>query len=129
MILFPQKLPSSSKVCLFLPAGEYHEISLLFVAFLLKKKGMPLIYLGANIPFDELKTVVSVKKPDYLYTHVTTAGPGFNADKFLSTLHKEFRDYPMIISGRLTNSYVKKIPAGITFKKSLKEVKEFIMSL
>ena len=123
------KINKSLKVCLFLPAGEYHELSLLFVAFLLKKKGVPTLYLGTNMPFEELKMITSLKKPDYLYTHITTAGPGFNADKFLSTLHKEFRNYPTIISGRITNSYVKKIPPGIEFKKSLKEVKEFIMSL
>jgi MerR family transcriptional regulator, light-induced transcriptional regulator len=123
------KTTSSSKVCLFLPAGEYHELSLLFVAFLLKKKGVPLIYLGANIPFDELKSVTSIKNPGYLYTHITTAGLSFNGDKFLSILHKEFKNYPTIISGRFTNSYVKKIPPGITFKKSFTEVKEFITSL
>ena len=123
------KTTSSSKVCLFLPAGEYHELSLLFVAFLLKKKGIPVIYLGANIPFDELKTVTSVKKPAYLYTHLTTAGRSFNLDRFLSILNKEFRNYPTIISGRLTNSYVKKIPPKITFKKSLAEVREFIAGL
>ena len=120
---------SSPKVCLFLPEGEYHELSLLFVAFLLKKKGVPVIYLGANIPFEELKSVTSVKKPDYLYTHLTTAGLSFNFDKFLSTLNKDFRKFPIIISGRLTNSYVKKIPQKIIFKKSLAEVKEFINTL
>lgn len=123
------KKTSSVKVCLFLPEGEYHELSLLFVAFMLKKKGIPVIYLGANIPFEELNSVILVKKPDYLYTHLTTAGLSFNFDKFLSTLNKDFRKIPIIISGRLTNSYVKKIPQKITFKKSLAEVKEFISTL
>jgi MerR family transcriptional regulator, light-induced transcriptional regulator len=122
----PTKTTSSAKVCLFLPAGEYHEIALLFVAFLLKKKGIPVIYLGANIPFDELKSVTSVKKPALLYTHITAPGESFNLDRFLSTLRKEFRKYPSIISGRATHSYIKKIPPKISFKKSLTEVREFI---
>ncbi|MEP6950987.1 MAG: MerR family transcriptional regulator [Ginsengibacter sp.] len=123
------KTTSSLKVCLFLPPGEYHELSLLFVAFLLKKKGIPFIYLGANIPLEELKTVTSIKKPDYLYTHITTMGQSFNADKFLSILNKDFRNYPTLISGRFTNAYVKKIPPRVTFKKSLIEVRDFISSL
>jgi MerR family transcriptional regulator, light-induced transcriptional regulator len=123
------KITSSSKICLFLPEGEYHEISLLYVAFLLKKKGVPITYLGANIPLAELKTVVDVKKPDYLYTHVTTTGPGFNFEKFVASMNKEFKNIPVIISGRLTSAYVKKIPQKITFKKSLADVKEFINSL
>ena len=123
------KTTSSSKVCLFLPEGEYHELSLLFVAFLLKKKGVPFIYLGVNIPFSELKTVTAIKKPDYLYSHVTTAGLSFNAEKFFATLHKDFRNYSTIISGRITGYYVKKIPPKVVFKKSLNEVKEFVASL
>ena len=125
----PTKKTTAKKVCLFLPEGEYHEISLLFVAFLLKKKGVPFIYLGANIPFEELRSVTEVKKPDYLYTHLTTAGLSFNFDKFLSTLNKDFRKFPIVISGRLTSSYVKKIPQKIIVKRSLAEVKEFISSL
>ena len=123
------KKTSSTKVCLFLHEHEYHELSLLFVAFLLKKKGIPVIYLGANIPLKELKTVVAAKKPDYLYTHVTTGGPSFNFEKFLSTLNKDFRMLSIIVSGRLTTTYVKKIPQKITFKKSLAEVREFIGTL
>lgn len=123
------KITSSSKICLFLPEGEYHEISLLYVAFLLKKKGVPITYLGANIPLAELKTVVDVKKPDYLYTHVTTTGQGFNFEKFVASMNKEFKNITIIISGRLTSAYVKKIPQKITFKKSLADVKEFINSL
>jgi len=125
----PTQQTSLPKVCLFLPEGEYHEISLLFVALLLKKKGVPVIYLGANIPFDELTVAVKMKNPDYLYTHITTAGPAFNFEKFLFTLHEEFRPYPVVISGLLTQSYAKKIPQKITFKKSLAEVREFISAL
>ena len=125
----PTKTTSFSKVCLFLPEGEYHELSLLFVAFLLKKKGISFIYLGASIPFEELKNVTSVKKPAYLYTHITTAGQSFNVDKFLSVLNKDFRSYTTVISGRFTSSYVKKIPPKIAFKRSLNEVREFITSL
>jgi DNA-binding transcriptional MerR regulator len=120
---------SPVKVCLFLPEGEHHELSLLFVAFLLKKKGINLIYLGADISLDELKTIVEIKKPDYLYTHLTTAGQGFNFERFLALLKKNFRNIPIIISGRLTNAHVKKIPQKIVFKKSLREVKEFVNNL
>lgn len=123
------KAVSHLKVCLFLPEGEHHELSLLFVAFLLKKKGINLIYLGANIPMVELKTVVTIKKPDYLYTHITTAGQNFNFEKFLALLNKDYRNIPTIISGRLTNAHVKKIPQKIVFKRSLQEVKEFVHSL
>ncbi len=125
----PAKIKSSAKVCLFLPEGEYHELALLLVSYLLKKKGIQIFYLGAHTPFKELETVTSYKNPDYLYTHVTSASQNFNFEKFILTLGKKFGGYPTIISGRLTNSYLKKLPPNVSFKKSLSEVKEFIDNL
>ena len=125
----PIKIKSPVKVCLFLPEGEYHELALLLVAYLLKKKGIQTFYLGAHTPFSELENVTDYKKPDYLYTHVTSASQNFNFEKFVLTLSKKFGKYPTIISGRLTNSYLKKLPPQTIFKKSLAEVKEFIANL
>ena len=125
----PTKIKSPVKVCLFLPEGEYHELALLLVAYLLKKKGIQTFYLGAHTPFSELENVTDYKKPDYLYTHVTSASQNFNFEKFVLTLSKKFGKYPTIISGRLTNSYLKKLPPQTIFKKSLAEVKEFIANL
>ncbi len=123
------KTTSKAKFCLFLPEGEYHEISLLFVDFLFKQKGIKNIYLGANIPFEELKTIVEIKKPDYLYTHLTAAGEDFNFEHFINQLHNAFPDIKTIISGRIASSYEKEIPENISFKKSINELKEFISSL
>ncbi len=120
---------ASVKICLFLPEGEYHELSLLLVSYLLKREGIGIIYLGAHTPFKELENIADYIKPDYLYTHITSASQNFNFEKFIATLGQKFSNYPTIISGRLTNSYIKKLPPKILFKKSLTEVKEFIDNL
>ncbi|MEO7961651.1 MAG: MerR family transcriptional regulator [Ginsengibacter sp.] len=118
---------SSKTVCLFLPEGEYHEVSLLLVNYLLRKKGVHTIYLGAHSPFAEVGTIVKHRNPDFLYTHITSASQNFNFDKFITTLHKEFSEVSnIIISGRLTKTYIKKLPPGIIFKNTLGEVREFI---
>ncbi|MDQ6844443.1 MAG: MerR family transcriptional regulator [Bacteroidota bacterium] len=120
---------STRQVCLFLPEGEYHELALLLVCYLLKKKGIRTIYLGAHTPFRELEAITEHKDISHLYTHVTSASQGFNFEKFLLTLSKNFNKYLTIISGRPTNSYTKKIPPKIIFKRSLSEVRDFIDSL
>ncbi|MEO6289510.1 MAG: MerR family transcriptional regulator [Ginsengibacter sp.] len=125
----PFKKKQPTKVCLFLPEGEYHELALLFVCYMLKKKGVSTVYLGAHTPFKELATVTEIKKPDYLYTHLTSASQNFHFEKFLSELNKKFGKYPVVISGRLNKSYSKKLPSKIIFKRSLAEVKEFIDNL
>jgi DNA-binding transcriptional MerR regulator len=122
-------LKSSKKMLLFLPEGEYHELGLLFMYFLLKNRGIYVLYLGANVPISDVEYVVNFKKPDYLYSHLTTVGQNFNFEKFLSSITIKFKGIPIVISGQLTNTYEKKILPPITFKRSFPEVMEFITSL
>ncbi len=113
-------------VLLFLPEGEYHEIGLLFMDYLLKSRGVSTIYLGSNVPIKDVTYVVSLQNPDYLYSHLTTVGHNFNFDKFINNLSQQFPKIPSIISGQLTNTYQKKIQPPLSFKKSFAEVMEFV---
>ncbi|UEG50547.1 MerR family transcriptional regulator [Ferruginibacter lapsinanis] len=120
---------TDKKVLLFLPEGEHHELGLLFINYLLRRRGVATIYLGANIPMQDVDYVVKLKKPTHIYSHLTAISHSFNFDKFISTLTKWFAGTPVIISGQLTTTYSKKIPAPIAFKKSLSSVMDFITSL
>ncbi len=119
----------NKSVLLFLPENEYHELSLLFMNYMLKNKGVSTIYLGCSIPLKDVEYLAQLKKPDYIYTHLTTVGSKFNFDKFIVSLSKSFPKTPVIISGHLTNTYEKKILPPINFKKSYAEVMEFLAEL
>ncbi len=123
----PVKVDKS--VLLFLPEGEYHELGLLFVHYILKTKGVNCIYLGSSISIADTEFVTKLKKPDYIYTHLTSCCSKFNFDKFISSLTKKFNDTPVIISGQLTQTYAKKIVPPIYLKKSFSEVMDFVSSL
>lgn len=116
-------------VLLFLPEGEYHEIGLLYVQYLLKSRGINTIYLGANIPLEDVQYVAELKRPDYIFSHLTSVSSGFSFERFLLQLTKKLDKYPVIISGMLTQAYEKRIPAKINFKRNLGEVMEFIASI
>lgn len=116
----------NKSVLLFLPETEYHELSLLFMNYMLKNKGVTTIYLGCSIPLKDVEYLAKLKKPDYIYTHLTSVGTRFNFDKFIATLSIYFPKTPVIISGQLTNTYEKKILPPINFKKSYAEVMEFL---
>jgi len=109
-------------VLLFLPEGEHHELGLLYICYLLKSRGIKTLYLGADVPIADLEFVCKAKKPDYLYTHITSAPGSFNFDKFLTQAHARMENYPMIISGQQTLTYKKPLPPKISFKTSLQEV-------
>lgn len=116
-------------VLLFLPEGEYHELGLLFIQYLLKSRGAQTLYLGANVPLEDVDYVVKIKKPDFLYTHLTSVSNSFSFERFLNNMTSLFNDTPIIISGRLTQAYEKRIPSRINFKRSLSEVMEFLSTI
>lgn len=116
-------------VLLFLPEGEHHELGLLFMYYMMKNRGVNIIYLGANVPVKDVAFVAKIKKPEIIYTHLTATSSNFNFEKFLSTLHIQVPDIQIVISGHLTLLYHKKVPTGISFKKSLPEVMEYISLL
>ncbi|MDI9363660.1 MAG: MerR family transcriptional regulator [Flavobacterium sp.] len=122
-------ITSNKTILLFLPEGEHHELGLLFIYYLLKTRGVKVIYLGANVPLKDVAFVATLKKPTHLYTHLTAVAQNFNFDKFLVNAHHHFFDGKLIVSGLLTQHYKKKVPNNIAFKKSLGEVMEYLATL
>ncbi len=122
-------LKLNKTILLFLPEGEYHELGLLFMYYILKSRGTNVIYLGTSIPLHDVEYVANLKKPDYLYCHLTTVGQNFNFDRFLANVSKKFSHIPIIVSGQLTNTYEKKIHPPVYFKRSYSEVMEFVATL
>ena len=116
-------------VLLFLPEGEHHEIGLLFVCFLLKSKGINVIYMGANSPISDVHYVSQVKNVDYIYCHLTCAANNFNLEKFISKVAKLQDHVPLIISGSLSQNYHKTLPEKVILKQSFQDVKAFIAGL
>jgi MerR family transcriptional regulator, light-induced transcriptional regulator len=122
-------LMPDKKVILFLPEGEHHELGLLYIYYLLKSRGVQVIYLGANVPLSDLEFIIQSKKPDFVYTHLTCITGNFNYEKYLHQVHQAVHDTPLIISGQLARDCSKKAPAGVHFKRSLPEVLEFIAAI
>jgi DNA-binding transcriptional MerR regulator len=122
-------LSPDKKVLLFLPEGEHHELGLLYIYYLLKSRGVQVIYLGSNVPLPDLEFITRSKRPDFIYTHLTCITGNFNYEKYLHQVHQSVHDTPLVISGQLARCSVKKPPNGVYLKKSLQEVLEFIAAI
>ncbi len=114
---------------LFLPEGEYHEIGLLYLYYLLKSRGIKVLYLGANVPLKDLEFIAKLKKPAFLFTHLTSVANNFNFERFLNNVNLRMPNFPVLVSGTLTQQYKKRIPENISFKKSIGEVIEYLSTL
>ncbi|RXK59435.1 MerR family transcriptional regulator [Lacibacter luteus] len=119
-----------SKILLFLPENEHHEVGLLFLHYILKARGFKVIYLGANVPMKDLEFVVENLKPNFIYTHLTTVIKEFNFDKFLQQVKNKFPYQQILMSGTLLKAFEKKaLPSNIRVLKSFDEVNDFIRQL
>ncbi|HET6765782.1 MAG TPA: MerR family transcriptional regulator [Chitinophagaceae bacterium] len=114
---------------LFLPEGEHHELGLLLVYYLLKRKGAEVFYIGANVPLKDAQFVAEIKKPDFVYIHLTSTSSGFNFQKFLTQTSGKIPGSKIIVSGHVTHDYKKALPKNVEFKHSLVELVEFISAL
>ena len=112
-----------------MPESEHHELGLLFISYLLRSRGVKVLYLGSNVPVSDVEFVIRIKKPDFAYTHLTSLGHNFNFEKFLNQLASKIKTTPIVISGLVTQQYRKNPPQGINFKKSLPEVMAYISEL
>ncbi|MBC7826171.1 MAG: MerR family transcriptional regulator [Chitinophagaceae bacterium] len=63
-------IKSNKSALLFLAEGEHYDLMLLFISYILKKNGIKVWYLGTNISKDNLGLILSLKKPDYLFTYI-----------------------------------------------------------
>ena len=119
----------TKRIVLFLPEGEYHELGLLYVHFLLKQKGIYVDYLGANVPMVDLKYLTEFKKVDYLYCHITMPARNFKLDKFFANLATINTEIPIILSGQLIQEYKGKISSNMHLKRSLTETIAFLQEI
>ncbi len=122
-------IQTNKSVLLFLPEGEHHELGLLFIYYLLKSRGIRVYYIGANAPLKDVEYLTQYKPPTFIYSHLTAVANNFNFERFLFNVGIQLKNFNVIISGLLTQNYKKKVPANVSFKKSLNEVMEYIAAI
>lgn len=133
LILGIEKLPvildHNKHMVLFMPEGEYHEIGLLFMYFLLKQQGVYVNYLGANVPMRDLSFLIKTNKPAQIFCHLTSPLKGFKLDRFLYELGQLPDATPVVLSGQLMVDFKGPLASNIVVKKSLTEIVHIIHSI
>lgn len=124
----PRVYDSTAKtIVLFLPEWELHEIGLLTYYYLSRKNGYRAIYLGQNVPLNDLFSVGSTARPDVLATYFVSAISQHEMKDYLKQLSEYFKDQQLIISGIQAATIqfdlpdnVRAISSALDFKRALK---------
>ena len=95
----PPSTEPSPLFILCLPEGEHHEMGLLYVYYLLRKRGLPTIYLGANVPLKDIQYILQLKQPQYLYMHLTSYPGPQKFQRFMEQLQAGIGSASLLLSG------------------------------
>ena len=93
------KKSHKDKIIFFLPEDELHELGLLFYSFIARKEGFEVIYLGASVPFDDLKEVQRVTGAKAFFSAYVAAREKEELENMFSDLRETFPALPFYVTG------------------------------
>jgi DNA-binding transcriptional MerR regulator/methylmalonyl-CoA mutase cobalamin-binding subunit len=113
---------------LFLPEAELHETGLLFARYLLKKCGMDTLYLGQEVPYQDVQKVIAAYKPDYAFIVLTSLNLGKDINKIIARV-MEHLDVPLLVAGSLISEFDILVHNQLTPLKNVCDITDFLEEL
>lgn len=114
---------------IYLPQGERQELSILFMSYLLKARGMQVLYLGQDITIPDLKDVYNIQRPDYIFTMITETFARESVQQYVDRLSNSFPDVQILLSGYQVVVQEVLPSANVTILKSLEQTIAFLSRL
>jgi len=114
------------KVVMFLPEGEYHELALLFYNYLVKKTGKLVYYLGSSVPFEDLKQVVNMVNPNYLFLSITSSLNLNGINKYVKRIADTFPSQKVFVTGLQIKEAKSDFPSNIVKISSPLDIGAFL---
>jgi len=124
--VIPPENENAKKFILFLPDGELHEMALLFLYYLIKKRGHKVIYLGQSVPVDDTRSVQDIYHADYLITYYTSSIQLSDLKKQIFQLSNVFPDANILIAGNQLEMLDKITEKNIHKMSSPQELVDFL---
>lgn len=90
---------SQHSFLLFLPEGEIHEISLLYVQYLLRRQGKNVTYLGANTPLKDARLAWEAARQTHVFLHLTSFNKEAALHRYLGQASEAFPTATIFVSG------------------------------
>lgn len=95
----PPAEKSDKKFVLFLPPDEWHDIGLVFTDYLIRSKGYPVIFLGQNVPYENLSEVIEKVKPTHAVGFFITGRPYAEISDFVRNFTHKHPKVHLLIGG------------------------------
>jgi DNA-binding transcriptional MerR regulator len=120
---------SRKKFLLFLPETETHSLGLLFANYIIRSRGHDVIFLGQEVPLEDLKNAFKNESPDYIYTTATIAHLKVPVQEMYNFLSENWPCSQILVSGYQFIVSDAQIPANVRVLKKADEFINFINSI
>lgn len=122
---FPDCMPGR-KAMIFLPEGENQELSLLFVQYLLMKRGVEVHNLGNHITYMDAIHGNELLRPDLVFTIFNEISNDESAQEFVNKLSGQLRSCPMYITGYYAFTQIIDPPKNVFTAPGLTQIFEMM---
>lgn len=85
---------------LYSPEAELQELTLLFIQYLLRSRGMRVVYLGANVATPDLKDACHALKPDYVFTIIQEPLPRQPIQTYIDNVSQCIGNSKLLLTGQ-----------------------------
>ncbi len=120
----------SKKFLVFVPTGESHDLSILFANYVLRSRGHEVIYLGSQTPFEDLYKIFDIRKPDFIFSIITSLNSNVSVQTFINNLGKYWKDTQILLSGsQVSNKKDLKLADNIRIFNHPGELVEFLVEI
>ncbi len=119
----------SPRFLLYLPRDEQQELSLLFMQFLIRKRGFQAVNLGPNLALVDLRDACQILQPHYVFTILSETFNREPVQRYLENLQQAAPGSHLLLTGYLVAAHPVKVPDGTTILPSLFDAISFVDAL
>ncbi|MCB0687313.1 MAG: MerR family transcriptional regulator [Saprospiraceae bacterium] len=114
---------------LYLPEDEEHELSSLFIQFLLRDNNFRVINLGRNVSLDDLIQATDIHRPEYIFTLINEGHFKESVKEYIERLSLHCRNSIILLSGiQISQQQIKSRMNWVTFD-GLDDILDYINDL
>ncbi|TDN99082.1 MerR family transcriptional regulator [Sunxiuqinia elliptica] len=120
---------ASSTVLFYLREGELHELSLLFYQYLALKAGYKTLYLGQNVPFDDLLKLEGLQKVDRVFTAFINGIEPDELNDYIQQMNAAFKRKKVFVTGAQLSLHHPQLPSNFKVVADIRAFKKYFGTL
>jgi DNA-binding transcriptional MerR regulator len=122
-----RQLSEVPDVLLLCPQGEFHELPLLFINYLLRNQGKSTLFLGVDVKANDVAMIMETNPIPVIYFYLTVNFTGLLIDEYLSHFCTSFPSKKIVVSGPGT-AHIQRSFVNLLVLRTDEEIYRFIHS-